>query len=520
MDISAADLVRLLLPKLPSITKSILLHALRLSDTSAKWDLRTALTMAILRCLVGTDTPHPMGKQQHNSIRDPGVKGRLWVSRLALPAPPEDDARATLFAAIEAMKLDGIETYTQPAILPVEAEWTGYRPNVAKDAPEPSISEAEKYESLLKDASGPTVILYFHGGAYFLMDPATHRNATARLAQLTKGRVLSVRYRLSPQNPFPAALLDGLVAYLSLLHPPPGAPHAAVKPENIVFAGDSAGGNLATALLQFLLQAQRANGGHPPPISFHGARIPLALPAGVSLNSPWMDVTRCLSSLVSNAKWDYLPPPTALEALRYTPDDIWPTKPPRVDVFCDGAAMTHPLVSPLAALDWTGAPPVYIVSGEEMLADEAQVVAARMARQGVVVEWEQWEAMPHCFAMVFQGTEINRRVFDTWSDFCVRVTTGQEVKPHGVWVEAKTWERKEVDVKGLTAMPDDEVLRQMREKRDERIRVGEEYLKKLAEEGVGKVQADHAKKGQAKHEVHAKEEEAKANGKAGETAKL
>ena len=72
-----------------------------------------------------------------------------------------------------------------------------------------------------------------------------YRKTTGKLAELTGGRVLAIRYRLAPQNPFPAAILDTLIAYLNLLYPPPGSSHFAVPADSIVLAGDSSGGVLA-----------------------------------------------------------------------------------------------------------------------------------------------------------------------------------------------------------------------------------------------------------------------------------
>lgn len=125
-----------------------------------------------------------------------------------------------------------------PPFAHVEAEWTGYRAAASKREPLPNISEVAKYNEMVKECQEPTTVLYLHGGAYYLCDPATHRRPVRKLAQLTKGRCYSVRYRLAPQNPFPSALLDALVSYFTLLYPPPDAFHEAVKPEHIVFAGD------------------------------------------------------------------------------------------------------------------------------------------------------------------------------------------------------------------------------------------------------------------------------------------
>ena len=77
-------------------------------------------------------------------------------------------------------------------------------------------------------------------------------------AENTGGRCVAFRYHLAPQNPFPAALLDALVAYLTLLHPPSSAFPFPVSASSIVFVGDSAGANLALSLLQVVLFAQRS----------------------------------------------------------------------------------------------------------------------------------------------------------------------------------------------------------------------------------------------------------------------
>ncbi|KAJ4219329.1 hypothetical protein NW757_014555, partial [Fusarium falciforme] len=218
-----------------------------------------------------------------------------------MPAPPEDGLRNLLFEAIEALGR-GSEQYCKPTTQPMGAEWVGYRSGVSARTPEPSISELEKYKNLVSEVQTDLTLLYFHGGSYYLMDPCSTRPTTSKYAALTRGRIFSVRYRLAPQDPFLSALLDALVAYLSLLYPPPGAFHEPVPASRIVICGDSAGGNLSTALLQTLLQIHRAaNTGEVPTVMFHGAVVPLPLPAGVALNSPSLDLTRSMQWSEANA---------------------------------------------------------------------------------------------------------------------------------------------------------------------------------------------------------------------------
>jgi acetyl esterase/lipase len=471
MDANPSAMLKLLVPKIPFIFKTALLHSLWLSPTSSKWNLRTELIIHIFRNMAARPTkPSSISKLQYQTCKDSGVKGEMWISRVTASVPLEDDLRQLLFKTIDQMKQGG-EEYTQPPLLPVEAEWTGYRANVAKSEPEPSISEEEKYVSLMKEVTSDVTVLYFHGGAYYLCDPATHRPVTSKVAKLTGGRVYSVRYRLAPQSPFPAQLLDGLVAYMNLLYPPEDAFHTAVPPEKIVFGGDSAGGNLSMALLQLLLQRHRNSApGHLPTVTWNNKTCTLPLPAGVAVNSPWLDVTRSLPSIEGNVKYDYLPPPSITEKSTPPRDSIWPTDPPRVDVFCEGSALCHPLVSPLAAMSWEKSPPIFIVSGDETLADEASVFAQRVAKQGVKVVWDRFEAMPHCFAMVLEGLEGSRMCFTDYTDFIKRVVQNPEsIKTEGYLIYAKTLAKKHVDVEKLINISDEQALEMMRTAQKRRI---------------------------------------------------
>lgn len=61
-------------------------------------------------------------------------------------------------------------------------------------------------------------------------------------------------YSLAPQRPFPGALQDLLLVWLNLVYPSDEARHNAISPETVVFAGDSAGGNLVLAMIQAVLR--------------------------------------------------------------------------------------------------------------------------------------------------------------------------------------------------------------------------------------------------------------------------
>ncbi|KAM7207451.1 alpha/beta hydrolase fold domain containing protein [Naviculisporaceae sp. PSN 640] len=455
-------LLAVLAPKIPMMLKTTLFHVLHLSEQSKYLDLKEELTVNVVRAFLT-----PSGKSlfsisatQKFLAKDPGPSGRIWVSTYVAPAD-EGVAKAITAALIGLVPKNAPATEDMLAALkqelapsaPVEAEWTGYRAGVADDAKLPSgMSQRALYDEMMKEVSAPSTVLYFHGGAYWLMDPATHRPLAKKLAKLTKGRVYSVRYRLSPKHAFPAALIDAMVSYLALLYPPEDAFHAPVEAKDIIFSGDSAGGNLSLSLLQTLLYLQRNN----LTVTWQGESRHVPLPGGVALNSPWTDLTHSSPSCDENASWDYLPAPLSknyhIDSIR--PEcEIWPANPPRRSVYVDDHLCDHPLVTVLLAESWKGSPPVYICTGWELLADENKYMAVKLRKDGVKVVFEEYEGMPHCFALIFPESKGARRCLTGWSGFINRVVNekgdgekGGQVESEFKRIRAKTLE--EVDLEG------------------------------------------------------------------------
>jgi len=109
------------------------------------------------------------------------------------------------------------------------------------------------------------VVVHLHGGGYVVGTPATSRAWAAALAASSGATVVLPDYRLAPEHPFPAALDDAAAVWKELT--------ATTDPSLIVMSGDSAGAGLALALTARL----REEGS--------------ALPAGLILISPWLDLT-------------------------------------------------------------------------------------------------------------------------------------------------------------------------------------------------------------------------------------
>lgn len=93
--------------------------------------------------------------------------------------------------------------------------------------------------------AGTGLILYFHGGGFVYGSRDTHDDICRMAANRSRSRVLSVEYRLAPENKFPAALDDALESFLWVQE---NAKRLGIDPSNVAVAGDSAGGNIAAAL--------------------------------------------------------------------------------------------------------------------------------------------------------------------------------------------------------------------------------------------------------------------------------
>lgn len=200
------------------------------------------------------------------------------------------------------------------------------------------------------------VILFFHGGSYNSGSIQSHRPLAANVANAARARALIIDYRLAPENVFPAAVDDALIAYRWLLS-------NGTSPGRIIVAGDSAGGGLALALLVSL-----RNKGQPMPLG------------GVCL-SPWTDLTCEGDSWSINPQKDILLVPNHLKQ--------------SARLYLAGADPRTPLASPLYA-DLDGLPPLLIqVGSEELILSDAIGLAERAQSAGVKVTLEIWDGMQH-----------------------------------------------------------------------------------------------------------------------------
>lgn len=232
-------------------------------------------------------------------------------------------------------------------------------PLLAKASIRPVVAGGVPAEwEVVPDAGPSRVLLYFHGGGYVMGSPGFMRLLGLKLGRATGMRVLSVDYRLAPENPFPAGLDDCLAAYRWLLH-------EGIAPGDIFVAGDSAGGCLA---LMTLLCARDAG---------------LPLPAGAILLSPATDLAATGPSYVENAPSD-----PVLADLGF----FW-----WLEAYLAGSDAGSAAVSPLYG-DLSGLPPLLLqASTSEMLLDDARMLHLRARAVGVDSVLQTWDDTIHVF---------------------------------------------------------------------------------------------------------------------------
>ena len=232
------------------------------------------------------------------------------------------------------------------------------------------------------NAPGDKAILYFHGGGFRIGSVASHRDLIAQIALASGCRVLAINYRLAPEHRFPAALDDALAAYAWLLD-------RGLKPDNIAFAGDSAGGNLVLATM--LALRERA----------------LPLPVSAALMSPWTDLAAAGTSYVTRAEADPIHQRPMILAL--AKNYLGVQGDPR-----------DPLVSPLYA-DLRGLPPLLIQVGDrETVLDDSVMFADKARAAGIDANLEVWDGMIHVFQMFGAELPEARRAIASIAQFLNR----------------------------------------------------------------------------------------------------
>lgn len=193
-------------------------------------------------------------------------------------------------------------------------------------------------------------------------------------------------------------------------------------------------------------------------ITWFGEERIIPLPAGVGVNSPWLDITQSSDSCSRNAQFDYLPSIDKQRTTVFPACDAWPASPPRGQIYAADDLLAHPLATLLMARSWEGAPPTYVCTGWELLADEDKFMAKKLRSQGVDVVFDEFEGMPHCFAIVLADTPAAKRCFDGWAGFLKKAAEGSgPIESRACTVKAKTLEEVELRFEQLSDMSEEDM---------------------------------------------------------------
>lgn len=227
----------------------------------------------------------------------------------------------------------------------------------------------------LREDSRPT-LLFFHGGGMTLGDLDSHDAACRHLAERSGVQVLSIAYRLAPEHPFPAGVLDCFAAYQWLVK---NADAVDADAQRLAVGGDSAGGYFAATTA---IQAAEAG-------------LPLAFQLLV------YPVTDLVNRSRSRELFDgggFLLTRPGMDQMNdwYAPD---PTE--------RGAPLASPLLHP--ALPKT-APAYVVTAGFDPLRDEGEAYAALLAERGTKVEVKRYPTMAHGFLSIV-GVGREARVY-------------------------------------------------------------------------------------------------------------
>lgn len=228
------------------------------------------------------------------------------------------------------------------------------------------------YEKLVSDnCKTDKVILLIHGGSFKVKLIDMYRRLAEKLSKKLNGAtVINVDYRIFPQHKFPTQLEDTAAVFLELLK-------QGVKPENVVFIGDSAGANLAlTSSLRL------RDNGHP-------------LPGAIVCFSLWGDATSSGESRIKNA---YKDPFNGISKRKRVEDNLHILR--RISKYALNLDGTNPYLSPCFA-DFSGFPPVTLVcGGAEVDESDNDRVFEKMKAAGVDAVLYKFDGMFHDFQLV------------------------------------------------------------------------------------------------------------------------
>ena len=232
-------------------------------------------------------------------------------------------------------------------------------PKLPKDV---TLKELPWGEVFTKPGNDRGWVFYIHGGGFTTGAARERRSITQHIADKRGYNVVSIDYRLAPENKWPAQLLDCCEAYRKL-------PSLGIDPKDIVLMGESAGGTLVLSLALYLKENSETQ------------------PKAIAAFSPCVTHAEHYPSHAGNAKTDYMLRDEVLKGLhepvfgKDAPDSI----------------LRMPTASPVYG-DFSGLPPIFLsASDTEALYDDSVVLFEKLKREGHTAELDVQHGVCHAF---------------------------------------------------------------------------------------------------------------------------
>lgn len=230
------------------------------------------------------------------------------------------------------------------------------------------------------------ILLFFHGGGWVTESVDSYHFVCRDMARYTGYTVVSVDYRLAPENKFPCGLEDCYAVAKAVFQDRTGSilDNSGLPPDDIVLIGDSAGGNL-TAAVSLLSKVRK---------EFEVSKQILIYPAltnDYTESCPYPSVRENGTGYFLTAKHmeEYM------ELYVRTPDDL-----------------ENPYVAPMLADRLTGQPATLILTAElDLLRDEGAAYAARLREEGCYAEVVQISNALHGFFALNQERDLIRECY-------------------------------------------------------------------------------------------------------------